>query len=287
MKARRIAGTLRELRERSGTTVADAARAVDHDASWLSRVERVETRPHPNDVRALLALYGGLDEAAIEAMVAVARQARQRGWWYKFSPVMPDWFDTYVGLETDAACIRTYEPQWIPGLLQTEAYARATLLASATPDPTDHIDQRVALRIERQLRLSGGDDPPRMRVVLDEAAVRRHIGGPAVMREQIEYLIKLAEQPHIQIQVIPFESGAHPGLNGAFVIFDFPPPPAHYPSAAQDKDKIVYLDTLLSGVYLEHADEIATYAAVFEQLRAVALGPHDSCAFLRGVAADL
>ncbi|HEY9392132.1 MAG TPA: helix-turn-helix transcriptional regulator [Mycobacteriales bacterium] len=283
-KARRVAGTLREMRERAGMSAADAARGVDHDASWISRIERVENRPHPNDVRALLTLYGNLSTEAIDAVVAVARQARQRGWWYRYSDVMPDWFGHYIGLETDAAMIRTFEAQVVPGLLQTADYARATILSTAAPDPVDRVEQRVCLRIERQALLDA-DDPPHLRVVLDEAALRRPIGGPKVMGAQIEHLVVMAARPNIQIQVLPTAAGIHAGMDGSFVLLDFSPPPAHYPGAAEDR--LVYIDTLLSAIYLEEPGEVAAYAAVFEQLRAEALPPEDSCHLMRTIAADM
>ena len=283
-KARRVAGTLREMRTRAGMSAPDAAHGVDHDASWLSRVERVETRPHPNDVRALLTLYGNLSPEAIEAVVAVARQAKQKGWWYKYSDAMPEWFGNYIGLETDAAMIRTYEVQAIPGLLQTEEYARATIMAGATPGPPALIDKQVALRVDRQTLLNS-DEPPQIRVVLDEAVLRRPVGGHKVMGAQIEHLVVLAARPNVQVQVLPLAAGVHAGLNGSFVILDFAPPPVHYPSAAEDR--LVYIDTLLSAIYLEEPGEVAAYAAVFEQLRAEALPPEDSCHLMRTIAADM
>lgn len=283
VKARRVAGTLREFRERAGISMVEAAKKIDHDGSWLSRVERLETRPHPNDVRALLGMYG-LDERAIEAVVTVARQAKQRGWWYRYSPLLPEWFDTYIGLETDASFIRTFEPQLIPGLLQTEAYARAAMMAGSTPERPDRIDERVALRMERQALLTN-EDPPQMRVVLDEGALRRCIGGRAVMHAQVEHLIKMSEQPNIQIQVLAFETGGHAGLDGAFVLLDFLPLPVDYPGAAEDK--IVYVDTLLSALYLEGPAEVSAYAAAFEQLRADALEPQQSRELLDAIAASL
>lgn len=272
------------MRVRAGISPADAARGVDHDVSWISRVERVETRPHPNDVRALLTLYGNLEPAAVDAVVAVARQAKQRGWWYRYQDVLPDWFGHYIGLETDASMIRTFEAQVIPGLLQTADYARAAIMSTAAPDPMDSVERQVSLRIDRQILLDA-DDPPHLRVVLDEAALRRPIGGPKVMRAQVEHLVRMAERPNIQIQVMPLAAGVHAGLDGSFVILDFAPPPEHYPTAAEDR--IVYVDSLLSALYLEHPGDVAAYAAVFEQIRAEALAPDESCGLMRTIAADM
>lgn len=283
-KARRVAGTLREMRTRAGISPADAARGVDHDVSWISRIERVENRPHPNDVRALLTLYGNLEPAAIDAVVQVARQARQRGWWYRYTDMLPDWFSQYIGLETDAVAIRTFEAQVVPGLLQTADYARAAIMSTAAPGPMDSIDRQVSLRIDRQVLLDA-EDPPQLRVVLDEAALRRPIGGPKVMAEQVEHLAVMAQRPNIQIQVLPLAAGVHAGLDGSFVILDFAPPPEHYPTAAEDR--IIYVDSLLSALYLEQPREVAAYTTVWEQIRAEALAPEDSCSLMRTIAADM
>lgn len=285
VKRRRVAATLKLLRERNGKTVTEAARAVDHDQSWLSRIESLESGIHPNDCRALLALYGVKGEAA-DAVVEMARQARQRGWWQRtYSDTLPDWFSKFVGLESDASAIRFFSAQTVPGLLQTEAYARAIIMAAATPRQPKEIDQIVALRMDRQALLTS-DDPPQFRAVLDEGAVRRVIGGRQVMREQIERLLQATEQTHIEIQVLPFDVGAHGGLNGGFVILDFPPLAEPYPNQAAD-DRIVYIDTWRSSLYLEEPAEVAAYAAVFEQIRAEALSAERSRDLLREIGKGL
>lgn len=283
VKRRRVAATLRLLRERAGMTVAEAARRVDHDQSWLSRIENLESGIHPNDARALLTVFGVTGDAA-DAVVSVARQARQRGWWASYGDAMPDWFSNLVGMESDASAIRTYECQTVPGLLQTEEYARAAMMASAAPRQSEDIEQRVKLRIDRQALLAN-EDPPLFVLVLDEAALRRTIGGKQVMHEQIERLLEEVKKPHIQIQILPFEAGAHASLNGSFVILDFPPPPEPFPRAADDR--IVYTDTLLGSLYMEQPGEVAAYAAAFEQLRAEALSAERSRQLLRSVVKDL
>ncbi len=264
-------------------TASEAARLVDHDQSWLSRIENLESGIHPNDARALLSVYGVTGDAA-EAVVSVARQARQRGWWQTYSDAVPDWFSTFVGLESDASAIRTFEPQTVPGLLQTEDYARAAIMADAAPRQPKEIDRLVALRMDRQALLTS-DDPPHFLAVLDEAVLRRVIGGRQVMRVQIERLLQAAEQTSIEIQILPFDAGAHAGLNGAFVILDFPPLPESYPGAANDK--IVYTDYLLGSLYLEQPAEVAAYTAVFEQIRAEALSAERSRDLLHQIGKDL
>ncbi|MGH3740881.1 MAG: helix-turn-helix domain-containing protein, partial [Micromonosporaceae bacterium] len=191
---RLVASTLRRLREQAQMTKADAAKIVEHDASWLTRIESCETRIHTNDLRVLLPGYG-LSAGAAEAVMAMARQTRSRSWWQKYSDAMPDWFQLYVGLESDASVIRTYEQQSVPGLLQTEDYARAAMIASPIPPPAADMDRRLQLRMERQTLLDG-DDPPHLRVVLDEAVIRRQVGGSKTMRAQLDHLVEVMDRPN-------------------------------------------------------------------------------------------
>lgn len=281
VRRRRLALTLRHLRERTGITSTEAAKRVDHDASWLSRIETAEVRPHPNDVRALLTLYGVTGDQA-EAVIAVARQAKQRGWWQRYSDVLPDWFTAYVGMESEASVIRTYECQMVPGLLQTEEYARAAFVGAPLPMRTDELERQVALRMERQAILTG-DDPPMLRVVIDEGAARRTVGGPEVLHRQLHRLIEESTRSNVQIQLLPYSAGT--GFDGSFVILDFPPLPDPYPDAAEDR--MVYVDTLTGALYLERPGEIAAYAAAHEQLQALALAPKPTRDTLRAIAADL
>lgn len=281
VRRRRLALTLRHLRERTGITSTEAAKRVDHDASWLSRIETAEVRPHPNDVRALLTLYGVTGDQA-EAVIAVARQAKQRGWWQRYSDVLPDWFTAYVGMESEASVIRTYECQMVPGLLQTEEYARAAFEGAPVPMRSDEVERQVALRMERQAILTG-DDPPMLRVVIDEGAARRMVGGPEVLQRQLHRLIEESTRSNVQIQLLPYSAGM--GFDGSFIILDFPPLPDPYPDAAEDR--MVYVDTLTGALYLERPGEIAAYAAAHEQLQALALAPKPTRDTLRAIAADL
>jgi hypothetical protein len=262
-------------------SAADAARRVDHDASWLSRIESAEVRPHPNDVRALLSLYGVEGDQA-EAVIAVARQAKQRGWWQRYSDVLPDWFTTYVGMESEASVIRTYECQMVPGLLQTQEYAQAAFQGAPVPMRGDEVERQVALRLERQAILTS-EEPPMLRVVIDEGAVRRLVGGSAVMKAQIDRLIEESQRTNIQILVLPYAAGM--GFDGSFVILNFPPLPEPYPDAAEDQ--MVYVDTLTGALYLERPAEVAAYSAAYEQLQALALGPEQTRDTLSKISADL
>ncbi|WBB96559.1 helix-turn-helix transcriptional regulator [Solwaraspora sp. WMMA2080] len=281
VKRRRLAMTLRRLREQAGLSSTEAARQVDHDGSWLSRIETAEVRPHPNDVRALLGLYGVAGEQA-EAVIAVARQARQRGWWQRYSEVLPEWFVTYVGMESEASVIRSYQCQMVPGILQTEEYARAAFRGAPIPMRDSELEQQVALRMDRQSIL-GTDDQPILRMILDEAAVRRMVGGPRVLRAQLDRLITECDRTRVQIQILPFGAGA--GFDGSFVILDFPPIPEPFPESAEDR--LVYVGTLTGALYLEQPAEVAAYLAAFEQLAAEALPPTASRDTLVRIASDL
>ncbi|MCA2214124.1 helix-turn-helix domain-containing protein [Jidongwangia harbinensis] len=281
IRRRRLALTLRRLRDSAGLPAAEAARRVDHDASWLSRIESAEVRPHPNDVRALLSLYGVTGDQA-EAVIAVARQAKQRGWWQRYSDVLPDWFTTYVGMESEASAIRTYECQMVPGLLQTEDYARAAFRGAPVPMRDDEVERQVALRMERQAVLTA-DEPPLLRVVVDEGAARRLVGGPGVMKAQIDRLIDQSHRTNIQILLLPYAAGV--GFDGSFVILNFPPLPEPYPDAAEDQ--MVYVDTLTGALYLERPAEVSAYSAAYEQLQALSFGPQETRDTLNRISADL
>lgn len=280
---RRVASTLKMFRERAGKAVGESAAALGHNSSWLSRIEGMENRASPDDAAALLEQYGA-DPAVIEAVREVARQSRQRGWWYRYNDAIPEWFGQYLGLESDASRIRTFEGMAVPGLLQTPAYARAAIMASAEPD-RDTVERFLALRVERQRLLDeDGDPPPRLRVVIDESVLWREVGGPRTMVEQIEHLLTMGERPHIVIQVLPCQAGAHAAMNGSFTLMDFPPLPAPFPEA---DDRLVYVDLLVGAKYFDQPVEVQPYEAAWEQLRGDALPADESAARLRRIASHL
>ncbi|MEV4624897.1 helix-turn-helix transcriptional regulator [Micromonospora sp. NPDC049523] len=281
VKRRRLALTLRQLRGRAGLSASDAARRVDHDSSWLSRIENAEVRPHPNDVRALLDLYGVTGEQA-EAVIAVARQAKQRGWWQRYGDAVPDWFASYVGMESEASVIRSYQCQMVPGLLQTEDYARAAFQGAPVPMRDEEVERQVSLRLDRQAILTS-DVPPMLRMVVDEAAVRRLVGGAEVIRGQIAHLLDMSRRSNVQIQLLPYSAGV--GYDGSFVILDFPALPAPYPDATDDS--MVYVDTLTGALYMDHDREVTAYRAAHEQLQAQALGAVATREALRKIAEEL
>jgi transcriptional regulator with XRE-family HTH domain len=269
-RRRRLATELRKMRESAGMTCEQVADALECSPSKISRMETGQVSIHPRDVRELLALYrAGEQETA--ALIAVAREARKRGWWHEYFGVLPKLHLTFIGLEAEAGRIRTYQPQLVPGLLQTEEYARALTRRAVFRRDPDDTEMFVAARLQRQRRLLE-DDAFALWAVLDEAVIRRVVGGPAVMRPQLAHLLLMAERPTVTVQVVPFPAGAHPAMEGPFTILDF--------TDSADPD-LVYLENLASSLYLEQEEEIALYGKIFEHTVASALGPEDSANLLR------
>jgi len=268
-RRRRLGAELRRLREQAGLTIDRVAQELECSPSKVSRIETGQVSATPRDVRDMLGLYR-VDDARIEAMVQVAREARQRGWWQKFVDV-PDGVPAYVGLEAAATSIDVYMALIVPALLQTPDYARA-VIAAVRPDlPRSEIDRRVELRLRRQ-DLLGQERPPRMRVLLDDTVLRRPVGGPAVMAAQRRRLLADAGRPAVTIQVLEAGAGAHAGMDGPFTIFGFPAP------AERD---VVALDSAADALYLEDAEDVARYRRVFELLLPAARSPEDSAAIIR------
>jgi transcriptional regulator with XRE-family HTH domain len=272
IRRRRLALELRRLRETARLTCEDVAEHLECSASKISRMETGRVSVSPRDVRDMLDLYAVPQEQR-ESLVQLARDSRQKGWWHAYSDAMQPQFATYVGLESAASEIRIYEVSLIPGLLQTEDYARAVVRAGMMNSPHEDIERRVALHMARQPAVTR-DDPPKVWAVVDEAALRRCVGGPAVMRPQLEHLLGHHAIPNVEIQVIPFAAGAHPGMGRPFVILVF--------SDVIDTD-VVYLEDLASALYVEDAAEVARYNMFFNHLRATALSFDDSRALIRSV----
>ncbi|KUJ49190.1 MULTISPECIES: helix-turn-helix domain-containing protein [Micromonospora] len=267
VRRRRIARELRQLRERAGMTLDVAARQLDMSKSNLSRIENAQIGIKPRDVRAALALYQVTGSDA-EALIEIARGAQQRGWWQHYSDVLPEWFEFYVGLEAEAATLRTYEAEAVPGLLQTEAYAREVYRLTAGEED---LDRKVAARLRRQNVLRG-DQPVDLSVVLNESVLLRPVSDRGVMAGQLSHLEDVAQLPNVTIQVLPFEAGGHPALNSPYVILTFP-------DAADAA--VVYLENLTTGLALEEAAQVRSYSLVHERLRQLALDPAASLVRLK------
>ena len=218
---RRLGIELRLLRERTGMSAADAAdRLDDLSQTKISRLERGKVqRPRIGDVRALLELYG-VTGGDSEALLDLTRGSRGRGWWNSYSDLLPSWFHGYVGLEAEAAELINFEPQLIPGLLQTEEYIR-TLYQALPGSKNDDVERQIKVRLLRQDALHRGN-PLKLWAIVDEAALRRPFGGNAVMREQLEHLVEASTWPNVVLQVLPFDAGGHPAVTGGFAVLGFP-----------------------------------------------------------------
>ena len=254
---------LRRLREAEGVSRETAGWEIRASESKISRMELGRVSFKERDVADLLTLYGVTDEEEREAWLTLARQANTPGWWQREGDILPSWFQPYLGLESAAVLIRTYEVQFIPGLLQTPEYARAVILLGHGNAPPAEVERRVVVRMTRQQVLAR-EDPPQLWVVVDEGALRRPIGGPEVMRAQLKALVDATKLPHVRLQVIPFNAGGHAAAGGSFSILRFP---------EQDLPDVVYVEQLTSALYLDKRDDIDHYAAAMERLAVEAERP--------------
>jgi transcriptional regulator with XRE-family HTH domain len=258
-----LGAQLRRLREGRRISLADAGNAIRASHSKVSRLETGRVSFKDRDIADLLTLYGVTDEQDRQALRALAHRASAPGWWHDYSDILPSWFQAYVGLEEVATQIRAYEVQFIPGLLQSDGYARAVTLLGHAGASAAEIDRRVRLRMARQAVLAK-PSPPSLWAVLDEAVLRRPAGPPDVMRGQLEHLLKLTRQPNVTIQVIPFTAGGHAAAGGPFSILRFAEP---------DLPDVVYLEQLTSALYLDKPEVVDSYLTVMERICTESLTP--------------
>jgi hypothetical protein len=263
-----LGAQLRKLREGRNISREDAGWEIRASGSKISRMELGRVSFKERDVADLLSMYGVTDPREREALLGLARQANNPGWWHHFGDILPSWFQSYLGLEAAASLIRTYEIQFVPGLLQTPEYARAVILLGHAGADADEIDRRVELRNQRQQILSR-PDPPQLWAVIDEAALRRPIGGVEVMRRQIEALMEASKLPNVRLQIIPFHAGGHAAAGGPFAILRFPE--AELPD-------VVYVEQLTSAIYLDKRDDVDHYAIAMERLCIDARDPREAAA---------
>ncbi|MGE5290174.1 MAG: helix-turn-helix domain-containing protein [Micromonosporaceae bacterium] len=252
-----LGAQLRRLREAKGITRDEAGYTIRASGSKISRMELGRVSFKERDVADLLELYGVSDPGEREALLDLARKANNTGWWHRYNDLLPSWFQVYVGLEDAATLIRTYEVQFIPGLLQTEAYARAIISVGNTGAPDEEVERRVRLRAGRQRLLSRSGGGPRFWAVIDEAALRRLIGGPEVMREQLEHLLDALKYSNVILQIMPFRSGGHAAEGGPFTLLRFPEP---------DLPDVVYVEQLTSALYLDRREDVDKYTEAMERL---------------------
>ncbi|GAA2929014.1 helix-turn-helix transcriptional regulator [Streptomyces mexicanus] len=262
---------LLDLRERAGLKREEAARVLRVAPATVRRMEMAEVALKIPYLQLLLKAYGVPDDEA-EVFVQLAEEANRPGWWQRFHDILPGWFSMYVSLEGAAALIRSYEPHFVPGLLQTEDYARGVLESGAVGQTSpEDIERHVALRMQRQELLTR-PDAPRFWAVLDETVLRRPVGAPEVMRAQIDKLLEAAELSNVTLQIAPFSSGPHPGTYGPFVLFRF---------AVPELPDMVYSEYLTGAVYLDARTEVATHLEVMDRMAAQAATAHRTKEILR------
>jgi transcriptional regulator with XRE-family HTH domain len=275
VRLRRLAAQLRRIRDECHLTQEDVAARTGKDRSTLYRLENAQQRPQRSTLIQLLDLYG-VGEPRRSELLAVLRESGQRGWLQPYRSELPEVYSDYIGFEEEARSISNYQSLFIPGLLQTEDYARAQLAGTLPHASKEEIENRVAARMARQALLSR-ENPPKLWLIMDEAAVRRQVGGRAVMAGQLGRLSEAAAEPNVTIQVIPFDAGAHPGMDGSFIVLDFPDPA---------DQSLVYTENQAGGLFLEQEVEIRRYILAFEHLRAAALRPDETAALLADAAAE-
>jgi len=272
-----LGARLRTLRQAAGVSRDQAGWAIRGSESKISRMELGRVSFKERDVVDLLKLYGVEDEQERVRLLALAREANTPGWWHAYGDVLPSWFQNYLDLEQSAELIRTYEIQFVPGVLQTDAYARAVIMLGHGAASKHEIDQRARLRMARKQLLST-PGAPRLWAVLDEAVIRRPIGGWQVLREQIAALLRASEEPNVRLQVMPFHSGGHAAAGGAFSILRFP---------HQELPDVVYIEHLTSGLYLEKREDVDQYAEAMSLLFIEAEPPDRTPDILRQALRDL
>jgi transcriptional regulator with XRE-family HTH domain len=265
---------LRRLRESRNITAQEAARAIRGSQSKISRIELGRNAVREVDIADLLNLYGITDSAEREQLLTLASQANQPGWWHRYQDVLPAWFQSYLGLEESAESIRSFDSQFVPGLLQTDDYAAAVIrLGQYSPKEAD---QLASLRKERQRRFACGG--LRLWAIIDEIALRRPVGCPSMMRQQLDYLLDISDRPGLTIQISPFLTGASYAALGSFSILQF---------AADDLSDIVYVEQLTSALYLDKRADVDRYNEAMDRISASACTPEQSANFIRTMLADM
>jgi transcriptional regulator with XRE-family HTH domain len=276
MRRRRLAAELRRLRHESEKSIEDVAVSLGWQPSKLSRIENRQVGISTADLRKLLVAYKVEDHAYREQLTDMARRATERGWWQSFSSdVVPSALANLIGLETEARTIRSYEPELVPGLLQTEAYARAIMRAWQPSWTAAEIDRRVDIRLARQDVLRQAGPLPQASCIINESVLRRTVGGNEVMHEQIEMLAKERDPANVSVQILSFNSGAHPAMAGPFQILTF-----HDPGDLG----IVHLESAMTAITLEQPEELRRYDEIWGSLQARALSPEDSRVMMRSYA---
>ena len=273
VRRRRLSMRLRTIREDAGLSSTEVAARLEWSPGKLTRLERNEgKRPDPRDVRDLCEVYG-VDEHERDYLVQLARDGRKRGWWDPYDKTLPETTRTFIGLEAEAAAVMIFEPLTVPGLLQTEDYARAVIRGGTTALTDEQVQDRIDARMRRQQALH--DDPAlEVIAVLDEAVLHRRVGSPDIMRAQFEHLRQVAQLPNVTLQIVPYDAGAHAGMSGSFNILQFPEP--------SDMDA-VFVDLVAGEMFIEEPAEVKRYHAAFLNLVGTAASPRNTLELLTKV----
>jgi transcriptional regulator with XRE-family HTH domain len=268
-RLRRLAAELKRLRAASEHTRESVEEKTGINVATLYRIETARVRPQKRTLVALLDLYGIKENADRDKLVHLTRDSNQLGWLQRYEPELPEGYQTYISFEAEATRLQNYESLYVPGLLQTEAYARAVIRGVLPTETDEGVAQRVEVRMRRQDALAK-EQPVSMWAVLDEAAIRRPVGGGQVMKEQLQHLVRTAKSPNVMIQVLPYSAGAHPGMPGAFLVMEFP-----------DEDPaLAYTENTSGGLFLEAEADVERYRSTFQHLVAQALSPAETLKFI-------
>lgn len=276
IRLRRLSGELRRLRDASQLTREDVAQRTGINEATLYRLETARVRPQRRTLMGLLDLYGVQDPQRSE-ILALSKQADEQGWLRPYHADLPDEYTAYISFEAEGRSVRNYESSFVPGLLQTEEYARAVIRGVLPTATAKEVDQRVRARVERRHVLTK-EHPLELWAIVDEAALHRLVGGAEIMTAQLRALLDMTEQPHVTLQVIPFGVGAHPGMPGSFVLIDFP---------ATEDPAVVYNESMAGDLFLEAEADIRRYEQIFDHLRAMAQSPDDSRALIGALAHEI
>jgi len=271
VRSRRVGTELRRLREAAGVTTAQAAELLNCSPAKISRIENGIVTARVGDLRLLLDRYGDQDTEHRAYLERLARESNKRGWWQDYDDTIPPYYADFIGLETDAGYIKTWEPTAVPGILQTPEYARAVMLANPAMISPDKLENFISIRRERQARLEQGTDV-RLDAVIWEAALLTTVGSGEVQRGQLGRLLELMDRPNISVQVLPLEAGDKASMSGSFVMFSF---------GSERSVSTVFVENLTSSQYLERDQELRGYTLVFDALRSAALSPAASAARIR------
>ncbi|MEV4380814.1 helix-turn-helix transcriptional regulator [Streptosporangium sp. NPDC049644] len=274
VRLRRLAAELRRLRQEAGLSQAEVTEKTDVNLATLHRIETAKTKPQLRTLNALLDAYGVTGSQRTD-LVTLQKEAKQRGWLHGLEADLPDKYSAYIGLEAEAQQAINYESLFIPGLLQTEDYARAVIPGVLPTATAAEVDSFVTARMQRQALLEH-ETPLRLWAIIDQAALHRTVGSDAIMRAQLTHLIQQARRPHITVQVIPFSAGAHPGMPGSFIVLKFD----------TEGSDVIHIDSMVGDLFLEKEADIQQYNHICEHLRAIALSPADTAALLTSLRED-